>query len=153
MDLDSGRLVAANVLVEDAAYLATPQYVEEFLRALIARIKMRPLSAPVSLVVPPEPGNLGDSEADDGGMTTQVIISTSHIAYHSWPLQKRFRLVVDSCKDYDVETIEQSLREWFAVKGMSIQNVRYQAPEMLYAETQETPSQEASEPTCSEAFA
>ena len=138
MDLDSGRLVAANVLVEDAAHLAEPTYVEEFLRVLIARIKMKPLTAPMSIVVPPDPNNVGDAHADDGGMTTQVIISTSHIAYHSWPLQRRFRLVVDSCKDYDRVTVESTLREWFPVNGISVQDIRYEAPETRDAQAQET---------------
>lgn len=134
MDLDSGRLIAANVLVEDAARLAEPQYVEEFLRVLIARIHMKPLTAPISIVVPPAADNVNDPHADDGGMTTQVIISTSHIAYHSWPLQKRFRFVVDSCKDYDVPVVVKTLHEWFPVNGLSIQDMPYRAPEMLYAE-------------------
>lgn len=141
MDLDSGRLVAANVLVADAAHLAEPSYVEEFLRVLTARIHMKPLTAPMSVTVQPDPANVGDPHADDGGMTTQVIISTSHIAYHSWPLQKRFRIVVDSCKDYNVATFQRSLHEWFPVNGISIQNLCYQAPELLYAETQEPEAQ------------
>lgn len=147
MDLDSGRLVAANVLVEDAARLAEPQYVEEFLRVLIARIHMRPLTAPMSVVVPPDASNVNDPHADDGGMTTQVIISTSHIAYHSWPLQRRFRLVVDSCKDYNVATVRATLCEWFAVKGISIQNVSYETPEMLHVEAEEAPQVQAAEAT------
>lgn len=130
MQLDSGRLVALNVLVSDASRLAEPDYVERFFRALIARIGMKPLTAPISIIVPPEPASINDAHADDGGMTTQCIISTSHIAYHSWPLQRRFRLVVDSCKDFCEATVRHSVCEWFAVKGISVQDVPYQAPEV-----------------------
>ena len=138
MNLDSGRLLAANVSVVDAARLADSRYVEDFLRALTARIGMRPLTEPMSVVIPPEPSSVQDPHADDGGMTTQVIISTSHIAYHSWPLQRRFRLVVDSCKFYDVRDVMAVLREWFPVNGLSLQNMLYLPPEMLNAEEAQT---------------
>jgi hypothetical protein len=143
MNLDSGRLVALNVNVLDASYLAVPVFIEEFLRVLIARIHMRPLTTPMSIVVPPDPENVGDRHADDGGMTTQVIISTSHIAYHSWPLQDRFRLVVDSCRDFSAETVLDTVDEWFAVKSSSIQDVPYLAPGGFDVEAAEIEASEA----------
>jgi hypothetical protein len=142
MNLDSGRLVALNVTVMDPSRLAEPRYVERFFRALIARINMKPLSDPMSVVVPPNSGNIEDQHADDGGMTTQCIISTSHIAFHSWPLQRRFRLVVDSCKDFSTADVLAQVGEWFAVKGMSVQDLAYEAPEMLHVQTEEA-TQEA----------
>jgi|GEM_PF-5841107 len=130
MHLDAGRLIALNVFVSDASNLAEPSYVERFFRALIGRIHMKPLTAPMSIIVPSEPTSVDDEHADDGGMTTQCIISTSHIAYHSWPLQQRFRLVVDSCKDFTASSVRSSVHEWFAVKGISVQDVPYLAPEV-----------------------
>ena len=143
MNLDSGRLVAINVQVAHASHLADPQYVERFFHRLIERINMKPLTAPMSIVVPPEQSNVNDPHADDGGMTTQCIISTSHIAYHSWPLQRRFRLVVDSCKDYSAETVVKTLSEWFPVNALSVQDCRYERPEVL----RETPEAETAKET------
>jgi S-adenosylmethionine/arginine decarboxylase-like enzyme len=131
MHLDAGRLVALNVQVSDPARLAEPQFVEEFLRVLIARIGMKPLTEPMSVLVEPSLESVGDAHADDGGLTTQCIISTSHVAYHSWPLQERFRLVVDSCKDFSPDAVRQMVDETFPVKALSIQDIGYARPEQI----------------------
>jgi len=145
MNLDSGRLVAVNAQVTHAACLDEPRYVERFFDQLIERIGMKPLTAPMSIVIPPDPDNVGDVHADDGGMTTQCIISTSHIAYHSWPLQHRFRLVVDSCKDFSTATVISTIREWFPVNKLSVQDCRYERPEVLCGEAEEAAEQETGE--------
>jgi hypothetical protein len=148
MHLDSGRLVAVNVQVAHAACLDDPRYVERFFHRLIERIDMKPLTAPMSIVIPPDERNVGDAHADDGGMTTQCIISTSHIAYHSWPLQCRFRLVVDSCKDFSSQTVVSTVAEWFPVNGLSLQDCRYERPEVWRAEeAEEAKEAEADEVT------
>lgn len=149
MDLDSGRLVAVNVQVARAACLADPRYVERFFHRLIERIGMKPLTAPMSIVIPSDPQSVDDKHADDGGMTTQCVISTSHIAYHSWPLQKRFRLVVDSCKDFSAQTVVSTVSEWFPVNGLSVQDFRYERPEVwgVVEEAEEAENEEAGEVT------
>lgn len=151
MDLDTGRLVAVNVEVTQPIHLDEPRYVERFFHRLIERIGMKPLTAPMSIVIPPEQGNVNDPTADDGGMTTQCIISTSHIAYHSWPLQRRFRLVVDSCKDYSATTVVQTLCEWFPVNKLSLQDIRYERPEVRFETF--TPKAETAEETEGTRFA
>jgi hypothetical protein len=145
MFLDAGRLVAINAQVTHAACLDDPRYVERFFDRLIERIGMKPLTAPMSIVIPPDPKNVGDQHADDGGMTTQCIISTSHIAYHSWPLQRRFRLVVDSCKDFETRTVVSTVSEWFPVNKLSVQDCCYEPPEVLSGEAEEAADEETEE--------
>jgi len=128
MNLDAGRLVALNVVVKDNALLDDVEYVIRFFHDLIERIGMRYLRPPEAVIVPPDVGNVADAHADDGGLTVQCIISTSHIAFHSWTLQNRFRLVVDSCKDYSTVDVTSFVYDRFPVKEMSIQDVPYAQP-------------------------
>ena len=130
MNLDAGRLVAVNVRTAAGgrARLGDVDYITRFFNDLITKIKMVALRAPEAVVVPPNAGNVEDAHADDGGITVQCIISTSHIAYHSWPLQDRFRIVVDSCKDFSASEVVAMLRDRFPVKEMSVQDMPYKAP-------------------------
>jgi S-adenosylmethionine/arginine decarboxylase-like enzyme len=146
MNLDSGRLVAINATVFDARHLDHPEHVEDFMRALAARIKMKPLSEPTSIFVPPSPANVSSEHADDGGLTTQMVISTSHIAYHSWPLQRRFRLVVDSCRDYDPADVIAEAGNWFALNEFSCQNVAYEPPGVRNAKEKSPQAEQTASP-------
>jgi len=134
MDLDSGRLVALNVRVDDAivVHLDNQEYVENFIRAVVQATKMKILVEPQSISVPKSEASVDDPIQDDGGLTTQCIISTSHIAYHSWPCQGRFRLVVDSCKNFLVEDVLRVVRGFFPVKEVSVQDLPYLSPDQGY---------------------
>lgn len=130
MNLDAGRLVAINVRVLDTvpSLLDDEGHIKAFFRALIEQIRMIPLREPEAVRVPPSIASVMDDHADDGGLTVQCIISTSHIAYHSWPLQNRFRLVVDSCKDFSAEDVMAVVRSRFPVKELSVQDLPYMPP-------------------------
>ena len=129
MDLNAGRLVAINVLAEPYHNnLADTGHIKWFLDDLIDAIGMMPLADVQFFEVQPSPESIQDAFADDGGLTAQVVISTSHVAYHSWPLQDRFRLVVDSCKDFQAAIVESKIRAAFPVKSLSIQDLPYAPP-------------------------
>ena len=134
MNLDAGKLVAIMIETADCECceaghncISCREYVEEFVRELVHRIDMEPLDLR-SFAVPLVPGNVGCSSEDDGGLTVQCVISTSHVAYHSWPLQNRFRLVVDSCKNFNVSTLLRIIGEFFPVKRISIEVAPYKPP-------------------------
>lgn len=131
MDLDSGRLVAVNVLAYSFAQpiLGSSNHVGAFLSELIEAIGMKALSKPQFFFIPPSPISIDHPVEDDGGLTAQCVISTSHIAYHSWPLQNRFRVVVDSCKDFDPTTVFVVINSYFPVKGFSVQDTPYAPPQ------------------------
>jgi len=134
MDLDSGRLVALNVRVDDrnVENLDSPGYVENFIRSVVKATKMEILVEPQSVLVPKTESSVDDPIRDDGGLTTQCIITTSHIAYHSWPCQRRFRLVVDSCKNFAIEDVLRVVHWFFPVKEMSVQDLPYLSPNQGY---------------------
>ena len=130
MNLDSGRLVAINVETSECERetLADQEYIKSFFHTLISEIGMTPLVLPMAVEVPQSKTSINDPHADDGGLTVQCIISTSHIAYHSWPLQNRFRLVVDSCKDFSSLVVVNMVSKFFAVKNLSVQDIAYEPP-------------------------
>jgi len=145
MDLNSGRLVACSVRTHPGSFnrslLDNVKYIESLFALLVHRIKMTPLAAPQAFEVPANDGAVGDAVADDGGLTMQCVISTSHIAYHSWPLQDQFRLVVDSCKDFSAKDVEEVVRHHFTVKEMVIQDVPYEDPANDEAQRQKPPAE------------
>lgn len=144
MDLNVGRLVAMNVEVTDASKLAHAPYVQAFLEHLIHDIKMEILAGPHTVHVPLDPRLVDQPHLDDGGLTVQYVISTSHVAFHSWPAQRRFRLVVDSCQDFKVLKVIETVQSYFPVKGNSVQDVPYLAPKDCHGQetTQAAPQDE-----------
>ena len=134
MDLDSGRLVAMNVEVSDPRHLTEENYVCEFMEHLIRVIGMVILGEPAIARVPVDEDHIDHPQLDDGGLTVQYVISTSHVAYHSWPAQNRFRLVVDSCRDFRFLDVVSMVKTYFPVKGNSVQDLPYLAPQDCYGQ-------------------
>ncbi len=139
MDLDSGRLVAVNVLTDSFAQpiLGSSNHVGSFISKLVETIGMEALSKPQFFFIPSSPLLVDHPVEDDGGLTAQCVISTSHIAYHSWPLQNRFRVVVDSCKDFRPNDVFNVISACFPVKRYSVQNMSYTIPDRELAQEQE----------------
>lgn len=131
MNLDSGRVVIISAEVSDVSSLTDFTVINDFFYQLVSELNMEMLLPPMSVMVNPEASNIG-LDTDDGGMSVQCMISTSHIAIHTWPLQNRFRLVVDSCKDFKAETVLKLATEWFPTTKYSLQDISYLAPDTLY---------------------
>lgn len=77
-------------------------------KRLTAALMMKALSDIQVYEVPLDPSILERAKAtgvmeDEGGTSVLLVITTSHLAIHVWPLQKYFALDVFSCKDFDVE--------------------------------------------------
>ena len=62
-------------------------------------------------------------------MTGTVVLSTSHVALHTWPVRHFFILDVFSCRDFDPETVERRLLRSFATFGTKLVNVDVDYPE------------------------
>jgi S-adenosylmethionine/arginine decarboxylase-like enzyme len=115
--------------VENASRLNDPSYVQGFLERLIRDIGMTIIGGPSVVRVPVDASLVDQPHHDDGGLTVQYVISTSHVTFHSWPAQRRFRLVVDSCQNFSVSRVLAMVRAYFPVKGNSVQDIPYLAPE------------------------
>lgn len=77
------------------------EFVHEWLENLVDLIGMRILSGPHVSRVNDVPGNIG--------CTGVVIIETSHICVHFWPLDNLMQLDVYSCSEFDKQTIFDQL--------------------------------------------
>lgn len=84
-----------------------------FLSRLCEAIGMRPLDDPKVFEVEECVEKLGDPQEDEGGLSGLLVLSTSHIALHGWPLRKLLIVDVFSCRDFDPELPAAFLEEWF----------------------------------------
>ena len=52
-------------------------------------------------------------EADEGGITAITVLSTSHIAIHTWPEENAATYDVHSCRDFSPELVRLIIEEVF----------------------------------------
>lgn len=84
----------------------TVENINDLFMNLVETLSMKMLGTPVIYEVPVDQSVLDDclktgEFKDEGGITGVVVISTSHMSIHCWPLQKFFSLDVFSCKSFD----------------------------------------------------
>lgn len=96
--------------------LSDPTLVENLISAVINASGMRQL-APIQVIeVPLQIEKLGKIPfEDEGGITAIGVLSTSHVAVHTWPLQEYFKLHLYSCRDFDQKLIREIVR--WAIPG------------------------------------
>lgn len=68
---------------------------------LVDALNMTYLTEPEGYHVDLQPGKLGGDE-DEGGWSYFCQITTSHIAFHFWPLRKAVMLDIFSCRQFNV---------------------------------------------------
>jgi S-adenosylmethionine decarboxylase len=90
----------------DPLRLGNVEVVETFLREVVNLLKMRPLSGPHMCDVVTDIKKLGaEPFEDEGGVTGVLVLSTSHVSIHTWPLRNWFVLDVYSCRDFETEQL------------------------------------------------
>lgn len=103
----------------------TKENIESMFAKVIAALEMKALDKPQVYEVPVDPEVLRRVELtgnfeDEGGITAVVVISTSHLAVHCWPLQKFFSLDVFSCKTFDAMRAKEVIHEAFGISAVSL---------------------------------
>jgi S-adenosylmethionine/arginine decarboxylase-like enzyme len=93
--------------INDPETLASPSQLAGFLSRTAERAGMKVLNILTSDVG----GTLGNGAefVDEGGMSAQALISTSHITIHVWPDQFFVMFDLVSCKAFDLERIAQEV--------------------------------------------
>lgn len=89
---------------EPTERLGNMQFLDGFLRELVNHLDMQILGGPHLYEVQPQAQLVGTDE-DEGGITGTVIVTTSHVSIHTWPLRNRFALDVFSCKKFDKQEV------------------------------------------------
>jgi S-adenosylmethionine decarboxylase len=112
-----GRHVKILLRNGDPERLNDLEVVRAFLGELVATLGMRAIHAWAGSV-PLELARMGrEPYQDEGGVTGIVVLTTSHIAAHTWPLQGRMVLDVYSCRDFDALLVLKLAQQRFQGPG------------------------------------
>jgi S-adenosylmethionine decarboxylase len=94
----------------------TKSKLKKILKILADTLKMQIIGGPEVYEVALDPSKLsGDSFLDEGGTTATCVISTSHIAIHTWPIRKFVSIDIFSCKEFNVEEALEILHMTFGL--------------------------------------
>jgi S-adenosylmethionine/arginine decarboxylase-like enzyme len=90
--------------------LSNEPLLKDLVEDIIRAIGMRPLADPLLVNVPLEIEKLGQEPfEDEGGISVLRLLSTSHIAMHTWPLRNEFHLDIYSCREFAPEVVYEIL--------------------------------------------
>lgn len=119
MDLSSGIMVAYHLsAIEDESWrLSCASHIASTLIKLAGMLDMHPISDVKLYRVPINP-DVTEYE-DEGGVTAVLPITTSHITIHTWPLQRRARIIIDSCRPFDAKEASLFLSARFRARVLT----------------------------------
>lgn len=113
-----------------AEKLGSGSYIEMFLESLCVRLGMRMLGQAHIYEVVQDISKLGaEPFEDEGGTTGFLVLSTSHISMHTWPLRESdpgremFVLDVYSCRDFEVAAVTGELELAFDAYGLQMSDL------------------------------
>lgn len=102
-------------------HLFNTESITSLFEELVAALDMQIIHGPVFKEVEVEPEKLtGDVFVDEGGTSAYCMISTSHMSIHCWPLRKQFMMDVFSCKDFDIDTALDLIKNKLAVENSRV---------------------------------
>jgi S-adenosylmethionine/arginine decarboxylase-like enzyme len=83
---------------------------DEWMISLVEKVRMRVLSGPTSIIVDDEPGN--------NGITSTVVLSTSHACIHFWDELNppMFQFDLYSCAEFTIDEVLTHLEEFDLVE-------------------------------------
>lgn len=96
--------------VEDVDTLSN-ENIFELCNSLVEALGMKYLLKPQALQVPMNPEKLESSE-DEGGWSFFCLITTSHIALHTFPLKKAVMIDIFSCVHFDTDVANNLLAKY-----------------------------------------
>jgi S-adenosylmethionine/arginine decarboxylase-like enzyme len=112
--------------------LGNPKTVGDFVRLLVERLEMRMLGEPQVHEVEQDIRKLGaEPFEDEGGVTAVGVLSTSHVALHTWPLRAKdplsemFVLDVFSCRSFRDDVVLRFLTEHLHTYGYVVSDLTF----------------------------
>jgi len=113
-----------------ASLLGDTDRVDQFLRHLVQNLGMRMLGEPVIHEVEVDISKLlAVPFEDEGGVTGTAVLSTSHVAIHTWPVRHTFVLDCFSCRDYSTEVLLNALFRAFGTYSCKVVEVDCSYPD------------------------
>ena len=124
MNLSSGKKIGGTFRGDPVA-LGDVGVVHDFLRKLIEEIGMNALGFHVyDVPIHLKRQNIA-ADSDEGGVTGLAVLSTSHVAIHTWPLEAAASFDLHSCRDFDAEKVTALLREFFNAVDLSCHDLSF----------------------------
>lgn len=124
MNLRSGRKIGGT-FKGNPEMLASIGAVGDFLKTCIAAIEMNALGYHV-YDVPIALKRQGiEPWHDEGGVTGFAILSTSHLAIHTWPEEGGATFDLYSCRDFPVHKVTELLQEFFDAEEVDVYDLSH----------------------------
>lgn len=54
-----------------------------------------------------------------------VVLSTSHVAIHTWPLRAHAVIDIYSCRDFDSDLVAELAESWFDARSMTVHDLSW----------------------------
>jgi len=120
-----GKIANGKQLILDAFVTHPENFVKKKLRkifvSLVDSLDMQILGGPEFYEVKLDESKLiGEDIEDEGGATGTCVISTSHIAIHTWTLRKFMSIDIYSCKEFNVEKAIELIDMIFGLENYKI---------------------------------
>jgi S-adenosylmethionine decarboxylase len=110
----------------DPARLGSVEAVRAMLASLVERVGMRALGEPHTYDVVLDLAKLGKEPfEDEGGVTGVVVLSTSHIAVHTWPARPFLVLDLFSCRDFSPNAVLTHLVEHLGLYAADLHDLSF----------------------------
>lgn len=113
MNINAGMIAEFHVATLRGEALADRDLLARVAQAVIRAADVIALGPPVVAAIPVDPELVGDPDDDDGLILVQPL-TTSHLAFHTWPAQGRARVVLDACVPFEVDRVTRLLENAFA---------------------------------------
>ena len=107
-------LYDALVSEEAVDQLKDEDFIHDKLVEIASLLEMEILMGPFVKSVPLDMSKR-DCEKDEGGITGILVVTTSHVSIHTWPLRRYFSFDAFSCKTFDNALLEDFMKEHFGV--------------------------------------
>lgn len=99
-----------------SAKLAQPAFLEHLVRTVASAASMRILNICSSNIEKDLTRMSGQVFSDEGGFSVLALISTSHIALHTWPERRAFMFDLVSCRPFEAQQVLAFLKRELQVE-------------------------------------
>lgn len=124
---DGGKHIKIQVYGVEFGKLRNVELIEHLLSGLVRNAGMRELDSPWVYDIRRELERQGETPdpLEPEGVTGIVVLSTSHVAIHTWPHRGYAVLDVYSCKDFSSALVADVIRESLEPKHLCLHDMSY----------------------------
>lgn len=127
MEVEAGKHIKVQIYKASMLLLSSVQVIDQYLRETVAAAGMRTLGEPQVYDIKEELTRQGERVDPDEpeGVTGVAVLSTSHVAIHTWPHRGYAIIDIFSCRDFQSAAIVGVLEKVFAPLAIHITDLTY----------------------------